>query len=147
MTGPVFTAHYFTKSTPDLSKTVVLVQEYAQITMDVYYSTFLIDNVTHKITKVIDKAQLPDLQTITNSLDFDMEGNMYYIRLEAGATNKTGIVRVNASGSTDLRTDFLKSGTAEEIAVSKSGKIFLAITHKITVNGKDGVGFSLCVLE
>lgn len=148
LNGPVFTVQYFTKASPDNAQTTILVQECAQLTMDVYYSTFVINNLTHKITKVVEKATLPNAVQGGNAIDFDEAGNIYYIRMEGGSTNKTGIVRRSATGATDLRTDFLKPGAeAYEIAISKSGRIFLAITSQWVEGNNKGMAFNLCVLE
>lgn len=141
-----FTAHYFTRSAADNSKTVVIAKEYSNTNREIYFSTFIINNLSHKITKVLDKSILTDLDEYGNSWDADLDGNIYYIASSiATGPERQSISKATSSGISILRENFLIKARMFEIAVSKSGKVAVAI--KSAEDQNSGQKFHLCTLN
>lgn len=148
LTSEAFTANYFTRTSLDKAKTIIVAKEYANTGMEIYFSTFIINNLTHKITKVVDKAVLPDFNPYGNSWDVDLDGNIYYITSNiASGREKQGISKATATNIISIRSNFLNNGNLKEIAVGKSGKIAVAIQSSVVENGKTMNSFNLCVLK
>jgi hypothetical protein len=133
---------YEVKTSADHSKSVVMLRDSISAA-DGYivdgkrnqgylFSTFIVDNVTHQVKVVVSSQLLKDFYDL-RSLDFDLDGNIYFFKWRSSleSSDRVEVIKQTATGPTVLKGGFLVSPTTPyTLSVSASGKVYAVLANK-----------------
>ncbi|MCU0321508.1 MAG: hypothetical protein MUE72_03780, partial [Chitinophagaceae bacterium] len=124
------TANIITKRSQDGTKIIGLVNHignYVSNTTGIgsAYTTFIYDIASNTITLKVQNALIDQKEYTANCLDFDTEGNIYYINTPFGKNGQ--INKLTPTGSTVYRSDFYTSDSRIICMKSVMDKLFVVI--------------------
>ncbi len=130
------------KTSKDMTTTALLCRDEDRINGGYYYSTFVVNNTTKKITVAVNNAAVKDLQ----AMDFELDGTLYYATCPNcgnAASETTRIMKVAPGGTAqELAGDFIgRQGVNGLYALN--GSVYLAVPSAVQENGRTTTRISL----